>query len=80
MTLFPNPTTDQLNVALDLEQAGDALMILFNMDGKVLNVKELDNVQEATVKYDISNYAPGTYMMRVVTTEGTSTKKFVVAK
>ena len=80
MTLFPNPSSEVLNVQLGLEEATPAMLIIADMQGKVLDIREYDNVQKETLQFNVSHLPAGTYLMRVSTDAGTKTKQFVVAK
>ena len=80
MTLFPNPSSEVVNVQLGLEEATPAMLIMADMQGKVLDIREYDNVQKETLQFNVSHLPAGTYLMRVSTDAGTKTKQFVVAK
>ena len=80
LTLNPNPVSDVLNVSVDLENAQDALFVVADISGKIMSVKEYQNVQNQNLEYDVTNYPAGTYVIRISTLEGTKTKKFVVIK
>ena len=77
MKLYPNPTSDQLTVDLDLESIGDAMIIIAAADGKIMMMREYNNVQNEDLTFDISNYPAGSYFVRVGTLEGTKTKQFI---
>ena len=80
MTLFPNPSSEVVNVQLGLEEATPAMLIMADMQGKVLDIREYDNVQKETLQFNVSHLPAGTYLMRVSTDAGTKTKQFIVAK
>lgn len=80
LRLSPNPTSDFLNVDLDLTTSEDALITVASMDGKILDMIELEDIQQHSFQLDIQSYANGTYWLRVGTKEGTRTKKFVIIK
>jgi hypothetical protein len=76
--LFPNPTSSQLYVQLDLEAATDALVIITDVSGKVLKWQPFQKVQGDTLQFDVSGYPAGAYFLRVGTEKGTRTLKFIV--
>ncbi len=78
MRLFPNPVSDNLSVELDLMDSSPAVIFIADMSGKVILMREYDNVQRETFNFDVSNYPAGTYLLRVGTEEGTKTRKFVI--
>lgn len=80
LTFFPNPATDLLNVDLSFEAPTLANVTIADLNGRVIQIDELVNVAEAKRQYDVSELPAGTYLVRVATEEGTSTKKFVVVR
>lgn len=80
LTVSPNPTTDQLNVTLDLDAPQEAVVIMADLNGKILLMRDYQNVQKETFQYNVSHLPAGTYLVRIGTTEGISTKKFVVVR
>lgn len=69
-TLFPNPTTNELNIStnngLELNE-----IYIFDLTGR--KVKSFNN----TSKIDVSDLANGTYLIDIKTVEGTATSKFI---
>ena len=80
MTLFPNPSSEVLQVQLNLQEATPAMLIMADMQGQVLDLREYQNVQKETMQFDVSHLPAGAYLMRVSTDAGTKTKQFVVAR
>ena len=80
LAVFPNPASDRVNVALDLDHQQDAMVILADINGKIVMMQEYQNVQKENFSYDISHLPAGMYMVRIGTLNGISTKKFVVAR
>lgn len=79
--IFPNPVGETLNVELDLEKSGEALAVIAGIDGKIYKMQSFRQVQSRErLQFDVSNYAPGTYLFRLGTKEGTKTLKFVVSR
>ncbi len=80
-TVFPNPTTDVLNVQLGLDKtAQSATVRIFDMAGKLVQQRQYDNVQQERFQYNINNLSSGTYFIQLITEEGAGTKKFIVNK
>lgn len=78
-TLFPNPTSDQINVQLNLEElAQSATVRIFDIAGRQLMEQTYDNIQKERLTYNLKNYAAGTYTVQVVTDRGAGTKRFTV--
>ena len=65
ITLFPNPTTDRLQLRMDAPQIGQpALIALFNQSGQLMAQREWGAV-DAVVEFDVSNYPAGSYVVRM---------------
>jgi hypothetical protein len=77
---FPNPATSKLNVQLSLEEPTLANVTLADLNGRVILIDEIQNAYQNNLEYNVSDLPAGTYLVRVATKNGTSTKKFVVVK
>jgi len=78
LSVFPNPTSDVLNVALELEEAADVTYIVTDVTGRVINMATQSNVTEATSTLDVSSLAGGVYFITAQTAEGKqATQRFV---
>lgn len=76
LTVFPNPVKDQLNVEVNLEEKSELINItLADMTGKVLMIDAIEDVAQLTKSYTLSDYAAGTYFLRLSTAEGFKTIK-----
>jgi hypothetical protein len=78
MTLFPNPTSENIALDINLENTGLANILMMDMTGKIMQVKEYDNLANGTYNFDVSSYPNGIYMARLVTADGSRTIKFTV--
>lgn len=77
--IFPNPTSDVLNVQLNLDNAvKTATVRLFDISGRMLQQWNYDNVQKERFEYKLNNLSSGTYFIQLITEEGAGTKKFIV--
>ncbi|MDE7150183.1 MAG: T9SS type A sorting domain-containing protein, partial [Bacteroidales bacterium] len=72
VSVYPLPATDKVNiVALDPIQKVE----LYNMAGTLLKqITMNDNVLE----FDVTSYAPGTYIAKITTEKGVASKKLLV--
>ncbi|WP_235296103.1 T9SS type A sorting domain-containing protein [Portibacter marinus] len=76
--VYPNPTSDLINLELNLETNSDATITIADVTGRVISYQNLSKVQSETLSINVSNYVSGTYLARVATDIGTKTIKFVV--
>lgn len=74
LTMFPNPVADVLHVALPEDFRGTAQLMVADLSGKVLLVRQLDS-DEAAV--DLVTFAPGVYVVKVISEGGTAIGKVI---
>jgi Secretion system C-terminal sorting domain len=79
--IFPNPAKETVTVSVDLPHAviGMAVQVLDN-NGRLIQEQLFNNVQKDNYSLNIENLASGSYMLRILTPDGTRMKKLVVAK
>lgn len=81
VTLYPNPTTSELNVSFDLlENAEKVTLRVTDATGRVVSQSPFQNVRRNTFTFDVSNLANGVYYMDIITEAGHRTERFVVTK
>ena len=73
VALYPNPTKENVTI---LAEDGLQLILIFNLLGQAVETIHLNNEYKAMV--NTSAYAPGLYIMNVVTLKGATTKQFIV--
>ena len=83
VALFPNPASNVLNVDFVFDQSFDAQVQVYvtDMTGKALQQLQwtaTNGKQRQTL--DVSQFAPGIYMLHLISGEERVTQKFVVAK
>jgi hypothetical protein len=67
--IYPNPTSNILNVELGNQKAN---ITIFDLTGRILQ----NSIQEGTAKFDLSSFVKGIYIITIVTDKETSTYKF----
>ena len=78
--VYPNPFKDQINIKLDLQQAGDISINLFDINGKLLITQNQTNIGIGEHLFNLNNSVPlpsGMYFLRVATENSVITKKLV---
>ena len=70
-TVYPNPSSDLLNVESDIE---NSTVDLLNLDGKVISSFELKDYKAA---YNVSGISAGLYFVRLATPKGYKYLRFV---
>ncbi len=80
MRIVPNPVSETLNLQFDFVKPTQATITLADMTGKVITIDDRPSLLNDQLQYPVTRLAPGTYLARVATPEGTLTKQFVVVK
>ncbi len=79
--IYPNPTTDLLQLDLKAHAGKAALIIIYNETGKLTTRQTEAHITDQPIQINVSNYAPGIYYASIkVNDTQLSTKCFVVAK
>lgn len=72
LSVYPNPTSDVVNVSVDALVSNVAIA---DLNGRTVKTVKFDGVSNASV--NVSDLASGVYMMTVSSDKGTTTKKIV---
>jgi len=81
LTLYPNPTSDLLNLSLETESIATLNIIIIDMQGRTVTTEVMQSKQGAnTFMLDTSALKEGTYMLYVTSDNFTSTERFVVSR
>ncbi|MFT6150393.1 MAG: hypothetical protein ACJAUH_003098, partial [Saprospiraceae bacterium] len=81
LIVFPNPATEFVTATLDLkETAENARITIYNVHGQVIETRNLSNVRNEQVQFNLDNYTSGTYLMSIDTDFGHTIKRFIVKK
>lgn len=65
VSLYPNPTSGELNVDLSSYVGRNVRMELYTIEGKLLQFTEIDEVQTTVEQIDLSKYRNGVYLIKV---------------
>lgn len=75
ITLYPNPARNQIQLEINVKTADLLSISIFSIKGKV--VKDLDHINERSIRVDISDLNPGAYILSVVTVSNIFQSKFI---
>ncbi len=79
VSINPNPASDVLNAELAFAENAEKVSIrMMDVQGRVVLVRNLENVSVTNQTFDISSLAAGTYFMHVTTENGRIAKKVIV--
>jgi len=78
--IVPNPVNDVLNLSFDFETPTSTTITLADLTGRVITIDDRPALTNDQLQYNVNTLAPGTYIARIATPNGTLTKKFVVVR
>lgn len=75
----PNPAKDKLTVTLKNFKAANAQVVLVSANGKTVATRTVAIAGRiTTLSFNTQQYAPGMYILKVITAEGVQTEKVIV--
>lgn len=79
MQLFPNPVNGQLNIVLPEAQhsSGELDIRITNAQGATMLIKNGETTNDGRYKLDVSNLAPGSYTVEVITEQTRAVEMFI---
>jgi hypothetical protein len=77
MNIAPNPTHGTFAVTVSGVDLSDATVTVSDIRGKIVIRQILDGSDRRAVKFDLSGYAKGLYLVRVQTTKGSMVHKLI---
>ena len=80
VSIFPNPVKNELVTEFIFSETTDIGIMITDLSGKVIMVRDINNVINEVFKFDVSSLANGTYLLRLSTEKGSKTKKFVIQR
>ncbi|NJN78928.1 MAG: T9SS type A sorting domain-containing protein [Saprospiraceae bacterium] len=81
LTIFPNPASEFVTATLNLEEVSETARItIYNVQGQVMETRNLSNVRNEQVEFNLDAYSSGTYLMSIDTDSGHTIKRFIVKK
>lgn len=79
MVVFPNPSSETINVNLNLKSSQKVSIELTDITGKLILSKDTGTLTgESKQTLNVNNISKGTYLVRVVTESGTEVRKIVI--
>ncbi len=79
LNLYPNPTSNQLNVELDLVKEGEWQMLVSDITGKMMTSQSLNlSAGRQLMSLNTTDYAPGLYLMYLTNGQERISRKFTV--
>jgi hypothetical protein len=80
LRVFPNPVSDAVNLSFEFDEPTDATITIADLSGRVIRMEDRQGLTSDRITYTLPQLAPGIYLARVATGEGTRTVKFAVQR
>ena len=80
ITVFPNPTTDRLQLSFDIEKETKVIISLYDAIGRQLQNQSYQALPKATLSLNMQQIAAGKYMLTIELPESSSQKTFEIIK
>jgi len=79
VNLYPNPSANAINLVLNLSEAVNAILEIYDSQGKLVANPKLGNKTqgEHNLSINVSNLQNGLYLLKIVAGENSVTKRFV---
>ena len=76
--VFPNPSSDFVTLKVDFEEAAKDMNVkIYDINGRLIQDVNYQNVQNQQFTFDVSDFVRGNYFIRVQTENGFRTKHFL---
>ena len=81
LNVYPNPTSDKLYVDMNLSKVSKEVKVnVYGIDGRLVLTQNFENIRTETLKINTHLLNSGVYTAKVITDEGSTTKKVLVSK
>lgn len=82
LNIFPNPTSNYINIRMSAELAGTVELQLYDMIGNTLNIMKSANYLQGRVvyTYNISALPAGIYLLRAIDKTGEALQAYQIIK
>lgn len=79
LAVFPNPAGAKVTLDLKFnETMEDVTIQLFDINGKLIESRRMDNIKDQQIEFNAQSLAPGAYLFKVTTGKGTRAVRFSV--
>lgn len=81
VNVYPNPTQGMVKVAIEVNQNTRASLAVYNLSGQQVSLQnDLNLVGSQVLSVDLTGQTTGMYFVKIVTDEGTVTRKIILDK
>lgn len=80
VNIFPNPTSEQLNVEFINSLVSASSISIVDANGRKMSERNIKNIGKQTEVFDISSFPVGIYFIKTTIGKRTAVKKFLIEK
>ena len=80
LKIFPNPTSGNLTIDLELSEAKDINIVIYDMAGQLIKDFGHEYTAKTQIRTDLSIFPSGVYLVRIVLDNQVITKRLIVSK
>lgn len=81
LSIYPNPTSDKLFIDMNLDKMSKNVRVeVYGIDGRRVLTQNFENIRTETLRINAQLLNNGVYTTKVITDEGSLTKKIIVSK
>ncbi len=77
LNIYPNPTTNVLNVEFSTKDTGKTKFDIFDLNGRLIKTVSQENTNQVNQQINVENLQTGTYILVINTGKYTATHKFI---
>lgn len=79
LSIFPNPTTDKVNIQFSSATPQDVTLSLTTLHGERIYLKELQSFSgQFNESIDLTSFAKGVYLVKITSAQGSTVRKIVL--
>jgi len=78
--IFPNPASDHCNVAIYLTEKQDVNIRIYDLNGKIIHERSIQDVRSCVEKFNLGEYGNGMYLCHIQTRNGVIVRKIIMAR
>ncbi len=80
LDVYPNPTSDILNIDFEMDAPSELEITVYDITGKVVMHSKVDGHQTNNIQYDVSSLETGNYYIQIAAEDGLRVSRFIIAR
>ncbi len=80
LDVYPNPTSDVLNIDFEMDAPGQLEITVYDITGKMVMHSRMDGQQINNIQQDVSSLENGNYYIQIAAEDGLRVSRFIIAR